>query len=701
VLKDTALEKWEYREHTKVKHILLRKYLVAWIPILGRRNPQICYFDGFAGRGECTDRTSGSPLIALEVADSLSHYFGKLTCFFIEKEPENFKNLEKVLERERLKIQSWQKIKVEKENDEFANVINGIFEYLEKEKSILAPSFFFVDPFGFSGIPFTAIKKILENPKTEVFFTFMVRDIARFIQLPELENIFNKLFGTNKWRNILDSSQKPEIALINLYREQLHEAANAGYSWPFRVCTSEKVQTLYYLLHVTNNFKGHSIMKNIMFNQSAEGNFAYLGPEEVIARTQMRLFDIHSIQDLKEYLLERFKEKILGYEEIQEQVCTPWYTEPPYIDKHYRKALKELEKEGKVKVNRITSKTKRGLGGEDIIIFLKHDPSKLTLHSPSFPKLKLHYKEYALIDGKRQVLVERVNDGSIVTRFDKTPLPKKPTDVVCPHFLELKWAYGCPFDCAWCYLKGTFRFRPEKTKPVIKDYKKIELHVKRFLEEESDPEILNTGEIADSLMGENGDSPFSKFIIPIFESQKIHKALFLTKSSNIKNLLELESHSQVIMSFSLNAIPVADKWEKAPKVMRRVEAAKKLYEEGFEVRARIDPMLPVENWERHYIHLIDLIFERFIPERITLGSLRGLQSTINGCTDKSWVKYLSESSNWGKKVDINQRLAMYNKIISYLNEKYNYSNVALCKETKALWGILKLDYKKIKCNCIW
>lgn len=306
-----------------------------------------------------------------------------------------------------------------------------------------------------------------------------------------------------------------------------------------------------------------------------------------------------------------------------------------------------------------------------------------------------------LLKNSEKILVQKIKDGSIIKRFDKTPPPSKSTDVVCPHFLELKWAYGCPYDCAWCYLKGTFRFRPEGIKPVIKDYKKIELHVKKFLEEESVPEILNTGEIADSLMGENGSKPFSKFIIPIFESQKIHKVLFLTKSSNIKNLLELDSHNQVIMSFSLNAIPVADKWEKAPKVMRRLEAAEKLYEEGFEVRARIDPMVPVENWENHYIHLIDLIFEKFSPERITLGSLRGLQSTINGCTDKSWVKYLSESSNWGKKVDINSRLAMYKRIISYLAEKYNYSNVALCKETKALWGILKMDYKKIKCNCIW
>ena len=124
-------------------------------------------------------------------------------------------------------------------------------------------------------------------------------------------------------------------------------------------------------------------------------------------------------------------------------------------------------------------------------------------------------------------LTRQVADGSIIKRFDKTPYPVKPTDVVCPHFLELKWAYGCPFNCSWCYLKGTFRFRPEGIKPAYKPLEKIKLHTEAFLQEVKTPEILNTGEIADSLMKENGDSPFSKFIIPIFETQSQHKVLFL------------------------------------------------------------------------------------------------------------------------------------------------------------------------------
>ena len=124
-------------------------------------------------------------------------------------------------------------------------------------------------------------------------------------------------------------------------------------------------------------------------------------------------------------------------------------------------------------------------------------------------KPKITINEYNLLNGSRESLIRQIGDGSIIKRFDKTPLPVMRTNVVCPHFLELKWAYGCPFDCAWCYLKGTFRFLPTKTKPVIKDYDKVKLHVRRFLDEVSNPEILNTGEIADSLMGEGLSEPFS------------------------------------------------------------------------------------------------------------------------------------------------------------------------------------------------
>ncbi|MCZ7371315.1 MAG: hypothetical protein O8C66_12470 [Candidatus Methanoperedens sp.] len=313
--------------------------------------------------------------------------------------------------------------------------------------------------------------------------------------------------------------------------------------------------------------------------------------------------------------------------------------------------------------------------------------------------MQIKKQVYPTLDGSKKSLVQKVGDGSIICRFEKTPLPEKKTDVICPHFLELKWANGCAYDCAWCFLQGTFRFTGKQ--PRQKDRFKVKEHVSTFLNNGSLPEVLNTGELSDSLLSENSHDPFSKFIIPLFEAQKKHKVLFLTKSTNVENLLKIDEHRNVIVSFSMNAPAVSKKWEKAPGVEERIKAARKVSDAGYETRIRIDPMVPVFEWDTHYTKLVDMIFEQFTPERITLGSLRGLQSTINNSKDKTWVTFLSEKSNWGKKIDSDIRYEMYSTVIDHLKNKYDYTNVALCKETVEMWEKIGLDYKKIGCNCIW
>jgi len=717
--KDSAPEKWEYSEHTRIKHEILEKYLYIWIIKLGKFHRKILFFDCFAGRGEYTDKAGnvvslGSPIIAFQVADRLLRqcekkkhkpYFDKFICTAVEKDKTNFENLQKVITCEKTKLKFKNKIEIKLENDKFANVANEILERVGKN---IAPSFFFIDPFGFSGVPFKIVSNILSLPHTEIFFTFMAQSINRFLAASNVEEALNKLYPTPEWKQILGNytGRKREEALTNLYIKCLHENTEVKYTWAFKVSMDEKYRTLYYLIHATNHIDGHKLMKYIMSQQGIDDSFAYLGPEDLVERNQMRLFDVKNIEQLKELLLKKFNGKKLTYDNIQEKICFPWHEEPPYTDQDYRKVLKELEKEGKIQVRRVSSK-KTGLKKDDKIVFSKNvlsgkdSSTSMASISKGSPKIKVYYKEYELLSGKKKSLVWKVNDGSIITRFDRTPVPIKEIDVVCPHFLELKWAYGCPFDCAWCYLNGTFRFRLEGKSPVIKSYNKVRLHTERFLEEAKEPEILNTGEIADSLMNEDSEVPFSKFIVPLFEKQSLHKVLFLTKSPDIKHLLELKSHNQVIISFSLNAIPVAERWEEAPHVLKRIEAAKKLFNAGYEVRVRIDPMVPVENWEKYYSQLLKIIFRNFTPERITLGSLRGLQSTINNSPDKTWVKYLSETSNWGKKVDFKTRYAMYSVLIKELQNIYKFNRISLCKETVRMWEKLEMDYKKIRCNCIW
>jgi spore photoproduct lyase len=316
--------------------------------------------------------------------------------------------------------------------------------------------------------------------------------------------------------------------------------------------------------------------------------------------------------------------------------------------------------------------------------------------------LAVHYKEYENLDGKLERLVSHVADGSIIKRFDKTPVPRKPNDVVCPHFLELKWATGCPYSCAWCYLQGTFRFLDYRTKPMVKPRPKVEEHLRAFFETAtSHRELLNSGELADSLMDEHEPIPFSSFIMGLVETQRLHKVLFLTKSANVEKLVKVRNSKQCVVSFSINAEEVSRKWEKAPSVHERIEAAGILADSGFDVRVRIDPMVPLDGWEGYYYSLLDKLFSRITPARLTIGSLRGLQSTINNARDKSWTIYLEEKSNWGKKIDSDRRFTMYTHLIESLKDDFGYSRIALCKETVAMWERLGINYKQIECNCTW
>lgn len=304
------------------------------------------------------------------------------------------------------------------------------------------------------------------------------------------------------------------------------------------------------------------------------------------------------------------------------------------------------------------------------------------------------------LNGRMGEFLSQVGDGSIIRRFDKTKNPVESSDVVCPHFLEFKWAYGCPWNCSWCYLKGTLRFQKTKTQPVSKDITKVRRHLSSFLKGWKRKELLNSGEICDSLMFEHNGFALSESILPLMKSQNLHKMLIVTKSIEIENLLKNDFTEETVVSFSLNSEPVAKKWEKAPSVTERIKAAKRLDEAGYTIRIRIDPMVPITRWASHYVGLIDKIFEGFQPERLTIGSLRGLQSTINHCPDKSWVSHLQESSSWGRKISFRKRFQMYSCVQRYLSKTYGYDKTSLCKETLGMWKELGMDYQNMECNCL-
>jgi len=273
-----------------------------------------------------------------------------------------------------------------------------------------------------------------------------------------------------------------------------------------------------------------------------------------------------------------------------------------------------------------------------------------------------------------------------VVYFDKTP-----KGIACPHFYELRWAFGCNFDCQWCYLLGTSfgkkHFRAYDINVVLR-------HTSRALREIQEPQIFNSGELSDSYP----NHPSIQAIMDLFETQTRHKLLLLTKTANASSLIK-KTRKQVIYSCSLNALPVSTRWEKlAPSPFDRINAAKQVADAGYEVRARIDPIVPVEGWRDQYADLVDMMSDVSFS-RITLGTLRGRQRTINFakklCKDTSWTEYFSTTTKWGKKLSDESRFEIYTFILDLLKP----GTASVCKETDEM--VARLGLKNARCNCVW
>jgi len=201
-------------------------------------------------------------------------------------------------------------------------------------------------------------------------------------------------------------------------------------------------------------------------------------------------------------------------------------------------------------------------------------------------------------------------------------------DVFCPSFWVLSAANGCPFDCAYCYLKRTFRGEP----PVLfTNTKKMIAEIERWMARHAEPQVLNAGELYDSF----GFEPLRKTaveLVELFRRQNKHFLLFLTKSAWYP---QIEPTPQVILSYSINAFSVWRYLEhcKTPEPENRLKAINGALKNGWRVRVRYDPIYFYTdiNFMRMPSDLIIIsIFQPISyiyrmsqkPERLTLGTFR-------------------------------------------------------------------------------
>lgn len=336
---------WEIEPHTKAKHEILRRYLGAWFPILGSKIPRIVYIDGFCGPGRYLGGEDGSPIIALkEALKQPILATSKVNFLFIDERVDRIEHLEKELST----LTIPKNFHVSPLVNEFENTITKILDDLQREGHRLAPTFAFIDPFGFMGAPFSLVERLLNNSGTEVFINIMIDFVNRFVEHPTpaaQQHIKNLLGTTDAEINKVVNSQDRKLAFRQLYQERLHKHAKFV---RFFEMYDDRNRLIYYLFFASNHPLGHKKMKEAFWRVDSQSGFKF---SDRTNPNQPVLFELDPSVDLARVLRMQFS----GTTQKSEDIISFVEDDTAYTETHAKKALIYLENGSEISIEPIKS----------------------------------------------------------------------------------------------------------------------------------------------------------------------------------------------------------------------------------------------------------------------------------------------------------------------------------------------------------
>jgi three-Cys-motif partner protein len=313
--------------------------------ILGQAGyPEFVYIDGFAGPGRYSKGEDGSPVIAVKVAlEHQARIKSQITFLFVEERKDRADVLEQVLDE--LDRPSQFVIKLDG-GATFEQAVGNFLDNYEVRGRRPPPIFAFIDPFGWSGVPFPLVKRILSFPSSEALITFMYEEINRFISHPQQEENFNAFFGTAEWRGgirLVDPTQRNRY-YHDLYMRQLRQAGGIRHVRSFEM-RNDKDVTDYYLFYATQSLLGLKKMKESMWTVDPSGEFRF---SDATDPRQLVLFGREpDFRLLQQQVIKQFQGQETPVEAVEDFVVA----ETSFRETHYkRQVLDPMERAGQIEI---------------------------------------------------------------------------------------------------------------------------------------------------------------------------------------------------------------------------------------------------------------------------------------------------------------------------------------------------------------
>jgi spore photoproduct lyase len=175
---------------------------------------------------------------------------------------------------------------------------------------------------------------------------------------------------------------------------------------------------------------------------------------------------------------------------------------------------------------------------------------------------------------------------------------------------QLPLVSGCMGMCEYCYLNTQMG-----KKPYVKIHVNIDEILNRAVEymEERRPSItIFEGAATSDPVPVEPYSGALKSAIEFFGRNENSLFRFVTKFTEVDNLLNLQHGRRTTIRFSINTDNVITKFEhRTPLFRERLKAARKVFDSGYNLGFIIAPVFMYEKWEEDYLSLIETIRNEF------------------------------------------------------------------------------------------
>jgi three-Cys-motif partner protein len=342
---------WPMSRHAAAKHVILRKYLEAWLPILGGgryAHDDLVLIDAFAGPGRYSTGEDGSPLLLIKAY--LGHS-GEITAtphfFFIEEDARRVDHLRG--EVAALSVPAH--VETEVIHASFDPAFPQLINRLEVRFGRLPPTFAFIDPFGAGDLPVALSSPLLDLPRCEVLVYFPVAFLARFGEQPEFEPVMDSVFSGADWRSAFAPSVDFETRkrlLLDSFMDELRK--REPYVRAFEITPAHETggNTYHLVFGTANAAQGLRKMKDAMWKVDPAGGQRF---RDTTLADHPVLFDAKPPYDeLEAMLRKRFGDAWFTIEDAEE--FTLLHT--PFRDNGHLKlpTLKPAEERGTLEVRR-------------------------------------------------------------------------------------------------------------------------------------------------------------------------------------------------------------------------------------------------------------------------------------------------------------------------------------------------------------